>query len=329
METTPYPQGPQPYTQPKTSGMAIASLVCGILGICIGLTAPVGLILGIVAIRKINSSGGAIGGKGLAIGGLITSCVGMIACLGILASMLLPALARATPRAHRIKCVNNCSMQYRAMLAFAQDNGERMPWQLNQAGVRNHFGANANPSIDFGRQGNPGINEVFAHPNALQTAGVWGLAAVKRELQTPKILHSPCDPSRAAQNELVQGNWARYDTKADGVSAELGGGGSYTFIRGADTQRPSSVLLVTRNWSDSSLDSGRWLGADRDSGNGRTMADLTSSQGQLVLMDGSAKQANDADFGGGGQITRAAHMAIGGVTRGRTSLNILRGAGLD
>ena len=61
----------------------------------------------------------------------------------------------------------------------------------------------------------------------------------------------------------------RYDTKADGVSAELGRGGSYTFIRGADTQRPSSVLLVTRNWSDSSLDSGRWLGSDRDIGNGR------------------------------------------------------------
>jgi len=306
--------------------MAIASLVCGILGICIGLTAPVGLILGIVAIRKTNSSGGAIGGKGLAIGGVITSCVGMIVCLGILASMLLPALARAKPRANRVKCLNNCKQNGMAMLAFAQDNGERLPWQLNQAGVRNHFGANASPSIDFGRQGNPGINEVFAHPNALQTAGVWGLATVKAELQTPKILHSPCDPSRAAQNELVQESWRLYDTKANGVSAELGGGGSYTFIRGADTQRPSSVLLVTRNWSGDNLGSGSWVGSDSDSG--RTMDGLTSSQGQLVLMDGSAKQSNNADLGGSGQITRAARMSTGGVARGKTSLNILRGAGL-
>ena len=75
--------------------MTIASLVCGILGICLGLPAPVGLILGIIAIRQINSSAGIIGGKGLAIGGLVTSAVGMITCLGIFASMLLPALSES------------------------------------------------------------------------------------------------------------------------------------------------------------------------------------------------------------------------------------------
>ncbi|SVB19617.1 uncharacterized protein METZ01_LOCUS172471, partial [marine metagenome] len=49
METQPHPQGIP--TQPKTSGMAIASLVCGILGlICIPiLPALLGLIFGIIA----------------------------------------------------------------------------------------------------------------------------------------------------------------------------------------------------------------------------------------------------------------------------------------
>jgi hypothetical protein len=253
--------------------------------------------------------------------------------VGILASVLLPVfLTSASPhkyKANRIKCLNNCIQQYKGMLSFAQDNGERMPWQLNQVGVRNHFDASLDTGISYGLSGSSGINEVPAHPNALQTAGVWGLATVKAELMTPKILLSPCDAARRAQNELVQGNWARYDTKASGVSAELGGGGSYTFIRGADTQRPSSVLLVTRNWSDSSLDSGRWLGADEDEDNERTIVGLTFSQGQLVLMDGSAKQSNNADLGGSGQITRAARMSTGGVARGKTSLNILRGAGLD
>ncbi|MCH2379638.1 MAG: DUF4190 domain-containing protein, partial [Pedosphaera sp.] len=56
------PPSPSPLviSQPKTSGMAIGSLVCGILGICLGLPAPVGLILGIIAIRQINSSAGII-----------------------------------------------------------------------------------------------------------------------------------------------------------------------------------------------------------------------------------------------------------------------------
>ena len=267
------------------------------------------------------------------VGKLVAIIGGGVFALGAVAVIIVlvvkGGLGGANSKASRIKCANNCSMQYRAMLAFAQDNGERMPWQLRHAGVRNHIAANASPSIDFGRQENPGINEVFAHPNVLQTAGVWGLVAVKRELMTPKVLHSPCDPARRAAHELVQENWARYDTKADGVSAELGRGGSYTFIRGADTQRPSSVLLVTRNWSDSSLDSGRWLGADEDEDNERTIVGLTFSQGQLVLMDGSAKQSNNADLGGSGQITRAARMSTGGVARGQTSLNILRGAGLD
>jgi hypothetical protein len=307
--------------------MAIASLVCGILALCLGLPGLLGLIFGIIAIRKINGSGGTIGGKGLAIGGMVTSGLG-VGMILLSASMLLPALARAKSKANRVKCVNNCVQQYKSMLAFAQDNGERLPWQLTPSGVRNHFDASLDMGISYGLSGNSGINEVPAHPNALQTAGVWGLAAMKAELMTPKILHSPCDSTRAAQNEIAQENWARYDTKADGVSAELGGGGSYTFIRGADTQRPSSVLLVTRNWSDNNLDSGRWLGSDRDIGNGRTIAGLTSSQGQMVTMDGGARQSNNADLGGAGPITRAARTAAGGVARGKTSLNILRGAGL-
>jgi len=45
-------------------------------------------------------------------------------------------------------------------------------------------------------------------------------------------------------------------------------------------------------------------------------------------MDGSARQGNNADLGGAGQITRASRQATGGVAKGQTSLNILRGAGL-
>ena len=55
----------------------------------------------------------------------------VIAIIGILASMLLPALARAKAKANRIKCVNNIGNVYKAGLAFAQSNDGRLPWQLS------------------------------------------------------------------------------------------------------------------------------------------------------------------------------------------------------
>ena len=54
----------------------------------------------------------------------------VIAIIGILASMLLPALAKAKAKANRIKCVNNLGSIGKASLGFAQDNTARLPWQL-------------------------------------------------------------------------------------------------------------------------------------------------------------------------------------------------------
>jgi hypothetical protein len=46
------------------------------------------------------------------------------------------------------------------------------------------------------------------------------------------------------------------------------------------------------------------------------------------MMDGSAKQSTNADFQAGGTYTKAAQTATGGVAKGRTSLNLIRGPGL-
>jgi len=62
-----YVQTPVIITQgPSTSGWAIASLVCSLLGISL-----LGVIFGHVALSGINKSNGMVGGKGLAIAGLI------------------------------------------------------------------------------------------------------------------------------------------------------------------------------------------------------------------------------------------------------------------
>jgi len=151
---------------------------------------------------------------------------------------------------------------------------------------------------------------------------------MKNELVTPKIILSPCDSVRAAANEKAQENWNSYDTKAKGVSAELGRGASYVLVRGADTQRPTSVYALTRNWSADNLNTGKWLGSKSDKGNARNMSGLKASQGQVVTMDGAAWQATNADFGGMGRLTKAAQTARGGVATGSTSLRLIRGPGL-
>ena len=70
----------------KTSGLAIGSLVLGISGlVTCGLGAIAGLVLGIVAYRKIVRSQGQVGGRGLAIAGIIVSgcCILLGLALGL------------------------------------------------------------------------------------------------------------------------------------------------------------------------------------------------------------------------------------------------------
>lgn len=78
-----YPAYPYPVA-PPTNGMAIASLVCSLAGLAVGLSAPVGAILGHIARRQIRERGE--GGDGMALAGIIVGWVltGILAlcCVG-------------------------------------------------------------------------------------------------------------------------------------------------------------------------------------------------------------------------------------------------------
>ncbi len=73
----PYPSGGfSPYpAAPKNNGLAIASLVCSILGLCCGVGGVLGVIFGFVARGQIKRSGGAQKGSGLALAGIIVGFV--------------------------------------------------------------------------------------------------------------------------------------------------------------------------------------------------------------------------------------------------------------
>jgi len=82
----------KPPGQPRNEGLAITSLVLGIVGIvsaccCWLLSGPIGIaatITGFIALGKVNQ--GSAGGKGMAIAGVVT---GIVAILLSVASLIL------------------------------------------------------------------------------------------------------------------------------------------------------------------------------------------------------------------------------------------------
>ena len=239
----------------------------------------------------------------------------VIAIIGILASMLLPALAKAKAKANRIKCVNNLGSIGKASLAFASANTERMPWQLTPNQQTNHkYGAGI--GVDVTRtQGTPTSHTV----NSGSAASVVNIALMRSELTTPKILVSPCDPTRQAGNESLQGNWKAAS------EGEIADGLSYAFALGGDSQRPSTILALTSNISAATLRAS-WSGADEGAGNppAEAFGGLNKSQGQLVNADGSAKQSTNADLGENGKIVKAHENSTGGQNKGNASVSVLK-----
>lgn len=105
---------PAPSAPGKTSGLAIASLVLGILACPLScLTAIPGLICGIVGLVTIRKSetaatGPRLSGRGLAITGIVLSGLSiLIAPLLVVVGLLLPAVGSARQAAQRIACLNN------------------------------------------------------------------------------------------------------------------------------------------------------------------------------------------------------------------------------
>lgn len=93
------------WEKPKTSGMAIAALVLGILSLfTCGLTMPFGIIFGIVALVQINKSSGRVGGQGMAIAGIVVSAFAVVL---VLPAILFPVFARARDAARKTSCQSN------------------------------------------------------------------------------------------------------------------------------------------------------------------------------------------------------------------------------
>lgn len=109
----PLSDAPSP-SQPKTSALAVWSLVLGILSVALPcfaiLTALPGVICGHLGLSRIKKSGGALTGSGLAIAGLATGYIGIlcgIAVFGMLTAIAIPNFQKARATAQENACINN------------------------------------------------------------------------------------------------------------------------------------------------------------------------------------------------------------------------------
>lgn len=92
---------------PKTSGLAVASLIVGIVSLPLSLCCPplsiigalAALVMGLIAASQIGKSGGQLGGKGLAIAGIVLGALGL--ALGVIFLILGVAIQLANVGANR------------------------------------------------------------------------------------------------------------------------------------------------------------------------------------------------------------------------------------
>ena len=90
------------YAAPRNDGLAIASLIVGILSLvctvaCLGIVlGPAAAIMGFISRQRIATSGGALGGGTLAVIGLVLGIVGFVASVGWFFVLISGAITSAT-----------------------------------------------------------------------------------------------------------------------------------------------------------------------------------------------------------------------------------------
>jgi prepilin-type N-terminal cleavage/methylation domain-containing protein len=140
----------------------------------------------------------------------------VIAIIGILAAMLLPALAAAKERARRVACLSNLKQIGMAMKLFAQDRDGFYPWLLAPA-----------------EGGTYGPDAGIAWRN---------FQAASSELETPKILLCPSDKA----TRMMALDWS---ANPDGLEHPANRGNVLSYFVGLDAYEkvPFSVVAGDRH----------------------------------------------------------------------------------
>ena len=121
----------------------------------------------------------------------------VIAIIGILASMLLPTLAKAKKKANRLKCSNNLGQMAKGFTAAAGDQGDYLPWMMTaedgNAAYRDQVQKSSGAQRDSGWWWSKEVRHV------------WYLPSVMDNLNSCKSVLSPSDPQSKRENDKQAG----------------------------------------------------------------------------------------------------------------------------
>jgi type IV pilus assembly protein PilA len=119
----------QPTGEGQKKGLAVTSLVAGILSLptlgCLGIGAIVAIVCGILALVKTKNEPAVYGGKGMAIAGIVTGGLSflLLPFIGIVAAIAIPSLLRARVAANEAAAIGDVRTVISAQAAYASANG--------------------------------------------------------------------------------------------------------------------------------------------------------------------------------------------------------------
>jgi prepilin-type processing-associated H-X9-DG protein len=175
---------------PLRTGMAVAAMVLGILGLvlCPPIFGLLGLILGIVALARASNRPAEYGGRGMAIAGICCGAAALVVVIPLYLAILLPSLSRARELAKRAVCAANLRGIGQSCHIYANDYDEWFPPDLQTLINAGHLTpgelqcpSEANPStlvLDYvyvpGLQATAPVDWILAHEDPANHNGEGG-----------------------------------------------------------------------------------------------------------------------------------------------------------
>lgn len=149
----------------------------------------------------------------------------VIAIIAILASLLLPALAKAKEKAARIKCTSNLKQCGLSFITWANDNDSKWPWLVRKA----------DGGLNNVNNESPISNNPFVH-----------YAHVSNELVNPAVLVCPSDKAKISR---AASDFSANNTIGGGFLGNNQQNNALSYFVGLDAvfDRPETMLSGDRN----------------------------------------------------------------------------------